>query len=535
MKNETNFLIMLADDMGYSDIGCFGSEIKTPHLDQLAQGGVRMTNMRNCARCCPTRASLLTGSYPHQAGIGAMTRPHTHPAYQGWLRDDVATTAEVLKEAGYATWCSGKWHVGGDYAVHNRDQWNAAGDERHPLPTQRGFERYYGTLCGAGSYFQPPCMMDQDSFVETFPEDYHYTDATAAHACNFIDEAVASERPFYGYCAFTAPHWPLHATEEDIAAYRGQYDGGWDALRRKRFQALQSHGLISADTEISPRDEKSYHWEDAEHPQWEAERMAVYAAQITQMDRGIGAIIDRIKAHGIFEDTVLVFISDNGGCAEYLREDGDAQAWPEIYSLPTNRGTMCKVGNRPHIMPGPAETFMSYDLPWANASNVPFKKFKAWTHEGGMATPCVVHWPNGNLPANAIQHGFGHIMDLAATIEDACGLAHPTERAGVPLQPLAGRSLLPLWRDEQEEVWTDQPVCWEHYGHAAVRLNGWKLVRTSYEGPWELYNLNQDPTELTDLSATYPEKVTELSKQWDEWSAQVGVLDAASYQAGFYP
>ena len=263
--------------------------------------------------------------------------------------------------------------------------------------------------------------MDQETFVDDFPEDYHYTDATAERACAFIDEAVASEQPFYGHCSFTAPHWPLHATEEDIAAYRGRYNGGWDVLRQQRYARLNELGLLPNGCSLSPRDEDSYVWEDAEHPDWEAERMAVYAAQITQMDRGIGRIIERLKAQGIFDDTLIIFISDNGRLRGYLREDGEPKAWPEQYSLPTNRGTMCKVGNIPTVMPGPAETFMSYDLPWANVSNVPFRKFKVWTHEGGVATPCVVHWANGKLPTNAIQHGFGHIMDLAATVETIVG------------------------------------------------------------------------------------------------------------------
>lgn len=533
MANRPNVIVILADDMGFSDIGCFGAEIATPHLDRLAAEGVRMSGFRNCARCCPTRASLLTGVYPHQAGIGSMTRPNALPAYQGWLRDDVATTAEVLHDAGYATWCSGKWHVGGDFPVHMRERWEDAGDARHPLPTQRGFERYYGTLCGAGSFFQPPCLMDQDQFVDEFPEDYHYTDATADHACQFIDEAVASQRPFYGYLPFTAPHWPLHAREEDIAAYRGRYADGWDALREARYQRMHELGLLAGDWAISPRDEQSHPWSEAEHPEWEAERMAVYAAMITQMDRGIGRVIDTLERHGILDDTLIMFMSDNGGCAEYLREDGEPGKWPEMYSLPTNRGTMCKVGNDPKWQPGPAETFMSYDLPWANASNVPFRKFKSWTHEGGISSPFVVRWGNGGVTGNQIRHGFGHIIDLAATIESACGVTHPQARGEQVVQPLAGRSLLPIWRGDTDEVWGDDLVFWEHETNSAVRKGRWKLVRAFETEPWQLHDLEVDRTELIDVADQHPDLVAEMAAAYDAWAAEIGVVPRAEVVANF--
>lgn len=531
MTNSPNILLVVADDMGFSDIGCFGSEIATPHLDALAADGLRMTAFTNAARCCPSRASLLTGYYPHQVGVGGMTRPCTLAAYQGYLRNDRPTTAQLLQQAGYATWCSGKWHVGGDYAVHQRSQWDCAGDASHPLPTQRGFDRYYGTLGGAGSYFQPPTLMDQDRFIDHFSETYHLTDALSERACGFIDEAVASQKPFYGYLAYTAPHWPLHAFEEDIAYYRERYRAGWDVLRDERFARLRALGLLDQGWALSPRDEESHPWADTAHPEWEAERMAVYAAMVTHMDRGIGQVLQRLKDHGIYDDTLIIFLSDNGGCAEFLREDGEAGRWPEIYSLPTNRGTHCTVGNNPQRLPGPAETFMSYDLPWANASNTPFRKFKVWTHEGGISTPFVVRWGSGGVRGNHIRHGFGHIHDLAATIHAAAAVYHPGTRAEMPVLP--GRDLLPLWRGEVEGVWDDAPVCWEHEDHAALRLGRWKLVRASAAEPWQLHDMACDRTELQDLAADHPQLVAALAQTWQNWADEVGVQPRAEVVAQF--
>lgn len=525
MNPSPNILFILADDMGYSDIGAFGAEIKTPHLDALANDGLRMSSFYNCARCCPTRATILTGLYPHQAGIGDMVRPSSLPAYQGFLRKDAMTTAEVLKENGYATWCAGKWHAGGDYAVHRPEQWEVAGDERHPLPTQRGFERYYGTLCGAGSFFRPPCLYDQDHFVHDVAEDYYYTDAISDKACTFIDEAIASQRPFYGYLAHTAPHWPLHAKEEDIEPYRNQYLNGWDDLRQKRFDSLKAKGLLDQGWSISPRDEDSHPWEKAQHKAWEAERMAVYAAQVTAMDRGIGQVIEKLKSLNQYENTLIVFLSDNGGCAEWLREDGTDGTWPEFYSLPTNRGTQCKVGNTPNKRPGPPETFMSYNLPWANASNSPFRKFKAWTHEGGISTPFVCRWGDGNIKGGRIEHTPAHLIDLVATAHSITGAQHPTHHQNHPIQPLEGKNLLPLWRKETQSLRTEEEaIFWEHEDHSAMRQGKWKIVRSNLQENWQLHNMSVDRTELIDLAPAHPKRVEKMAQQWQAWANRIGVL-----------
>ncbi|TVR40575.1 MAG: arylsulfatase [Planctomycetota bacterium] len=531
MTERPNILIILADDMGFSDIGCFGSEIFTPHLDALAADGLRMTAFTKAARCCPSRASLLTGYYPHQVGIGGMTRPCALPAYQGYLRADRPTTAQLLQQAGYATWCSGKWHVGGDYAVHQRSQWDCAGDAQHPLPSQCGFERYYGTLGGAGSYFQPPTLFDQDHFVDDFPEDFHLTDALSQRACGFIEQAAQAKKPFYGYLAYTAPHWPLHANEQDIALYRGRYTEGWDVLRQRRFSALRAAGLLDQSWDLSPRDEESHPWAETAHPEWEAERMAVYAAMVTHMDRGIGQVVQQLKACGMYENTLILFMSDNGGCAEFLREDGEEGRWPEIYSLPTNRGTRCKVGNNPQRNPGPAETFMSYDLPWANASNTPFRKFKVWTHEGGISTPFVVRWGDGGISGNRISHAFAHINDLAASIHAVADVPHPGGSGDLPALP--GRNLLPLWQGSQGTVWDDEPVFWEHEDHAAVRLGRWKLVRANLTEAWQLHDMHSDRTELHDLACVHPEKVAHLAARWQVWADELGIRPRQEVVASF--
>lgn len=509
-----NLLVILADDMGWSDIGCFGGEIDTPVIDRLAAGGVRQTAFYNCARCCPTRASLLTGLHPHRAGIGAMVTDFGVPGYRGFLRPDAPTIAERLRAVGYRTWLSGKWHVGGEYPLHLPERWTCAGDATHPLPRQRGFDRFWGSLNGAGSYFDTRCLMDGDRFVplSELPEGFYYTDEIGRRGAAFVDEALDAGAPFFGYLAFTAPHWPLHAPEADIARCRGRYAGGWDRLRAERLRRQIALGVVPPGQALSARDEASAPWETVPDQAWEAERMAVYAAQVEAMDRAIGVVVDRLRARGALDDTLILFLSDNGGCAEFLREDGEPLRWPAVYGMPTKRGTACTVGNRRGVPPGPAETFMSYDLPWANASNTPFRKFKAWTHEGGISTPLVAHWPRG-LPAGALRHGTGHVVDLVAT---ACALAG-ADRSG-----LAGIDLLPHWRDDAEPV-RPEPLCWEHEGHAACRDGRWKIVRATPRDAWELYDIAADRGEEHDRAAAEPALVQRLAQAWQRWADADGV------------
>ncbi len=519
-----NIVLILADDMGFSDIGCFGAEIRTPHLDALAAGGVRFTQMYNCARCCPTRASLLTGLYPHQAGVGLMIGDcGVGPAYQGYLREECLTLGEALRPAGYRTLYAGKWHTSPGLPVR-RDQEPAfpPGSARNPYPLSRGFDRFYGTLAGCGNYFYPSGLMDQDRRITADAPDYYYTDALADAACGMVREAASDKAPFLLHVCYTAPHWPLHAKPEDIARYKGMYDEGWDAVRAARYERLKAMGIIDSRWPASPRDGESrdFHADPPERQRWEGLRMEVYAAQVEAMDRSIGRLLDTLRETGTEENTLVMFLSDNGGCAEFLREDGEPHVWPGIYAQTARPGETCRVGNTVGVAPGPATTFMSYDLPWANASNTPFRRYKHWVHEGGIATPCVARWP-GHTPAGAILHQPHHLIDLLPTCLDLANAAYPADRDGHALPPLPGESLRSALHGADAP--RRQPLCWEHEGNRAVRDGDWKLVAVHGQ-PWELYNMTDDRTELRDLAAQEPERVTAMTAIYDAWAAYCGVL-----------
>ncbi|NRA37718.1 MAG: arylsulfatase [Planctomycetes bacterium] len=520
-SEKPNVIVIMADDMGYSDIGCFGSEIETPNLDQLGNGGLRFSQMYNCARCCPSRASLLTGLYPHQAGVGHMVNDTGTKAYQGYLRDDCMTVAEVMKENGYRTLMSGKWHVGSSYPPHIPAKWHElAGDATHPLPVQRGFDEHYGTLCGAGSFYDPPSLIHNCEIIEKTPDDYYYTDAINDNACRMINEAVDAEDPFYMYVAHTAPHWPLHAPEKDIEKYKGKYSEGWDVLREQRYAALKEKGLIDASWDCSPRDKNSFPWEDAEYKEWEDTRMATYAAMIDVLDQGIGRIMQTLKERDQFDNTLIVFLSDNGGCAEFLQEDGKEGNWPEFYGNVSSDGVQCKVGNNPQRQPGGKDTFMSYDLPWANASNTPFRLFKSWVHEGGISTPCLMHWPKGIKNPGSIHHQPWVMLDIVATCYDICDAQYPQEHAGHKLPPIEGESFAAIFSENEAE--RQEPIFWEHKGNKAVRDGKWKLVKQHNED-WELFDMQADRTELHNLVDQETERVEKMIAMWDAWAARCEV------------
>lgn len=526
MSEETeterpNILIILADDMGYSDLGCYGSEIRTPNLDRMAQNGIRFTQMYNCARCCPTRASLLTGLYPHQAGVGHMVQDRGFPEYQGYLRDDCVTLAEVLRMGGYRTYMSGKWHVGGPINPLRPETW-AVGEPGHPTPRQRGFDRYWGTLGGAGSYFHPHALLDDDTVIHPGSADYdlgyYYTDAISDHAAAMIEETAQANRPFLLYVAYTAPHWPLHALPEDIAHYEGRYrKGGWDALRTARHEELKGLGLLNPKWEISPRDEQAPPWPEVQYKDWEDMRMAVYAAQVDRMDQGVGKIMATLRRLGLEEHTLVMFLSDNGGCAEFLAEDGHTQR----YATQTLDGKPIRTGNIPNVRPGGPDTFMSYDLPWANASNSPFRLYKHWVHEGGIATPFVVQWP-AVIRGGRIEHMPCHVIDIMATCLEVSGVPYPKEYNGQAITPLEGESLAPVLRGES---WLrKRPLFWEHEGNLAVRDGRWKLVR-KYPGDWELYDMVEDRTELHDLHHANAAQAERMIRMYHEWAERCHVRD----------
>lgn len=512
-----NIILILVDDMGYADIGCFGSEIQTPNLDQMAANGIRFTTMYNAARCCPTRASLLTGLYPHQAGIGHMIGNLGTPAYQGYLRRDCVTIAEVLQAGGYRTLMSGKWHVGGDFEPREADLW-APGDRVHPTPLQRGFDRFFGTLDGAGSFYNPHYLMENDKRVYPESTDFHLTDAITDHAVSMIEEAVQDEQPFFLYLAHAAPHWPLHAHPEDIAKYEGAYSQGWDATRTARHEEMLGMGILDKLWQISPRDAQAPPWEAADYQEWQAMCMAVYAAQIDRMDQGIGKVLETLRRLEIEEDTLIMFLSDNGGSAEFLAEDG----WARFYPTRTLDGRQVQLGNLPHVMPGAADTFMSYGLPWANVSNAPFRLYKRWVHEGGISTSFIVQWP-ACIKESAIEHSPCHIIDILPTCLEMAGVPYPTEYNEHAIQPLVGESLLPVFQ-QKHDFKREHPLFWEHQGNCAVRWGEWKLVR-EFGRDWELYNMYTDRTELHDLRDVNKPMVTHLRQQYEQWADVCGVED----------
>jgi arylsulfatase len=515
--DRPNVILIMVDDMGFSDIGCYGSEIATPNIDALAAGGIRFSQFYNSARCCPTRASLLTGLHPHQAGIGHMTVDFEVAPYRGFLNQNCVTIAEALGSAGYTTLMAGKWHAGGDYPF---SRWKdvTAGDATHPTPRQRGFQHFYGTLAGSGSFFDPHTLMRDDEYIE--PEDYgdyYYTDAIAANAAGFIEEHGQGDAPFFLYVGFTAPHWPLHAFEEDIEKYRGKYAGGWDAIRTARHEEQKGMGLLDSKWEISPRDEKAPDWNDVDLKDWEDARMAVYAAQVDRMDQGIGQIMAKVRELGMEDNTLVMFLTDNGGCAELLQEDGI----PDTAPRETRDGRTVQSGNVRGLMPGGETTYLSYDLPWANVSDTPFKLFKHFTHEGGISTPFIAYWPN-RIAANGMTHSAGWIGDVMATCLDAAGARYPKEFNGHAITPLEGESLLSAFADED---WTrDRPIVIEHEGNVAVRVENWKLVRR-YPGEFELYDIDADRTELDDRAVKNPGKLRELTGLYTEFAEKVGVVE----------
>lgn len=526
--NKPNIVLILADDMGFSDIGCFGSEIHTPVLDGLAKDGIRFTQMYNCARCCPTRASLLTGLNPHQAGIGHMVNDRGYPPYQGYLNDSCLTIAEALKLGGYRTLMSGKWHVGGSYIANKPETW-APGTFDHPLPVDRGFDEHYGMLGGGGSYFHPPYMILNRKIIDPGVEPgYYLTDTISDEAVRMIRESNSPNEPFFLYAAYTAPHWPLHARPEDIDIYRGTYrGGGWDTLRTARHEEQKGLRILDSRWPISPRDAHAPSWENVGEKDWEDLRMAVYAAQVHRLDMGIGKIVDELKTQGRLNNTIIFFLSDNGGCAEFLAEESNRRE-SFRYSIPTPDGRSMRIGNSAEIDPGPDDTFASYDLPWANASNSPFRLFKHWVHEGGISTPFIVHWPDGiKTPAGrregSICHAPWHVSDIMATCLDAASVRYPDEYRDRTITPMDGESFLSALRIPTQETRRTLPIILEHEGNCAVRDGEWKLVK-KYPGDWELYNMIRDRTELVDLADTEKPRVSAMAKRYDEWAYRCGVM-----------
>jgi arylsulfatase A-like enzyme len=506
-----NIVVILADDMGFSDIGCYGSEIPTPHLDALAKNGLRFTQFYNTARCSPTRAALLTGLDPHSAGLGVLAEDPgkradatAAPGYQQYLNDRCLTIAEALRPAGYHTYMAGKWHLG----YHGQEKW----------PLQRGFERFYGIISGATSYFTPKdprgLTLDNTPLSTPTAPDYYTTDAFTDHALQFLN-AQKDSAPFFLYLAFNAPHWPLHARPDDIAKFTGRYRVGWDKIRADRFARQRELGVIPAHTELSPRDDGARAWESLT-PTQQTEldyRMAVYAAQVHRMDWNIGRLVAQLRARGQLDNTLILFLSDNGGCAEPYDDLGGGDF--TAINQPAAAGSGGK-----HVGPNGS----SYGTGWANASNTPFRRYKSRLHQGGISTPLIAHWPAGlKTKPGSLTAAPGYLADIMPTAVELAGTTYPAERNGKSLTPLAGRSLAPVFATGTRTA--PEFFFWEQYDNKAVRRGAWKAVQPAEKGsPWELYDLSKDPTELRDLSAAQPKILGELTAAWQRWAETHQVL-----------
>jgi arylsulfatase A-like enzyme len=517
-QKNVNLLMILADDMGYSDLGCYGGEISTPNLDKLAENGLRFTQFYNAARCCPSRASLLTGLYPHQAGIGDMTNDMGLPGYRGDLNQQSVTIAEALKEKGYYSFISGKWHV-----TKHVDSWKTWKEEdkrihtsKYNWPLQRGFDEFFGTIHGAGSYFNPSTLTKNNTPLEA-DEDFYYTDAITDHAVEQIKNS--SGHPFFGYISYTAPHWPLHALPEDIEKYKGKYDKGWDKVREERLDRMLALGLLEKEWRLSERDPEIKPWELMDNKEWWATCMEVYAAMVERMDQGIGRIIQALEESGELDNTLIVFLSDNGGCDEVLSDN-----WPKSLHFPSHKrnGEPLLRGNDVTVFPGSEDTYMSYSREWANVSNTPFRLYKHYIHEGGISTPFIVHWPNGLSTNFKINHQIGHIIDIMPTFLEVAGANYPEKYNGEEIIPMEGQSLMPLFRGE---TFKRKPLAWEHQGNEGYRDGNWKLVKRRGEGTaWELYDLESDRIEQNNLAGTFPDLTKSMILAYEEWANRVGVM-----------
>lgn len=491
-KDAPDIVVILADDLGYSDIGAYGGEIETPALDRLAREGVRFSQFYNCARCCPTRSSLLTGLYNHQAGVGHMIQDRGLPSYQGYLNNSCVTMAEALRPAGYRTLMSGKWHVG-----EKRPHW----------PTDRGFDEYFGLISGASNYFRldPGRQMAMNAEPWTPPNDgsFYLTNAITNNAVRMVRDAAKQKNPYFLYLAYTSPHWPLHALKDDIALYRGKYRKGWDRLREERHERQRGTKLHPRPWPLSPRPRTIPAWNDVSNQdEWDL-RMAIYAAQIHRMDRGIASVLDAARQAGRLENTLVLFMSDNGGCAEE-NIGGEKQAVNPV--------------------PGGPDSFTSYRQPWASASNTPFRWWKQHVHEGGISSPLLACWPKGIKAPNRTVHTPGHVIDIMPTVLEAAGASYPSNLNGTQRLKPEGRSLRPAL--ENRTLSAPDQLAWEHQGHRAIRQGEWKLVANQKE-PWELYNLADDRTELKELAHSDPARVRKLESAWREWADRCGVVPFA--------
>ncbi len=502
-RKRPNILLIVADDLGYSDLGCYGGEIDTPNLNSLASEGVRLAQLYATPRCCPSRACLLTGQYSHKVGMGHMVKDLGLPGYRGTLSENGATIAEVMKPAGYRTFLSGKWHVGTDD------------------PTLRGFEQYYGTLISAASFWDPAQYIrrPRGSAARSYAQDAFYgTDALTDQALDYLDDARRTpDQPWFLYLAYNSPHFPLQAPKDLIAKYKDTYAAGWDVIREKRLARMKSLGLVGANAKLSPR---SQFWSFAEtrpgvNPAWDslpedrradlARRMAIYAAMVDRMDQNIGRVTADLRAKGELDNTLILFLSDNGACAEWD---------PFGFDGSSSGNNILHRGAELESMGGPG-TYHSAGSGWANASNTPWRMYKHYTHEGGISSAGIVHWPKGFTRRGVIDKTPVHLIDLMPTIVDASGATYPRRLGTREIFPMAGMSLIPVLRGEKTPGRT---LYFEHEGHRAVREGRYKLTALRGEA-WNLYDMEHDRIEMQDLAGKQPERVNSLAKKWDAWAS----------------
>lgn len=545
-ETRPNIIIIMSDDMGYSDIGCYGGEIKTPNLDALAANGMRFTQFYNTARCCPTRASLLTGLYAHQAGIGHMTGNYGLPQYQGFLNKECLTIAEALKPAGYRTYMSGKWHVTPKIRPDDpKDNW----------PLQRGFDKFFGTIHGAGSLFDPNSLTRGNTQItpENDPEykpkgTWYYTDAISDNTVNYINSHFKEhpDKPLFHYVAYTAAHWPMHALPEDIAKYEGKYDQGYAPVYEARLKKMKQLGLIDPAWKIpGPIGD----WSKVELKEWESACMEVYAAMVDNMDQGIGRIVNCLKENKQLDNTLIFYLQDNGGCAEgfgrgklvgplerpakpTLKPMGKDELQTQMVPVQSRDGYPLRRGKG--VMPGPPETEIGYGENWANVSNTPFREYKHWVHEGGISTPLIAHWPKGITAPSSIStsphlnpyfrnsHDPTHLIDLMATCLDLAGAEYPESKI-----PVEGVSLAPALKGQP--IKRGKPIFFEHEGNRAVRDGDWKLVAKGVKGKWELYNIPADRTEMNNLAEKHPDITKKMTAQYEQWAKERGVVPFGSW------
>jgi len=498
---KPNIIVILVDDMGYSDLGCYGSEIPTPNLDALAKDGLRFTQFYNTSRCCPSRAAILTGLYSHEAGVGRMTEDLGLPGYVGHLNDNCVTMAQVLHSSGCFTAFTGKWHVGSGSGA---------------APWERGFDHSLSGFAGGFYYAGRNANLALDGKRiapddPLLPKDWYSTDLWTEQGLKYIDEAASAKKPFFLYLAYNAPHFPLQAPAEDIAKFRhGIYTNGWDKLREARYERQKAMGLIDPAWALSPRLKEVKAWDTLTTQERDRfdQIMSIYAACVWHMDKEVGVLVKSLQQRGLLDNTLIMFLSDNGG---------NAEAGPNGTLKGANPG-------------GPGSTVFCGQS-WATLENTPFRLYKHFEQEGGISSPLIVHWPAGIAAKNEFRTGPGHIVDIMATVVDVTGAAYPKEFNGHAIAPMEGRSLKPAFATQSPQ--TRDAIFWEHEGNAAVRDGDWKLVRRDFDGAWELFDLKADRTELHDLAAAQPEKARELLAKWESWAKRTHVLPAPKYPADY--